>query len=264
LLQILERLPEVYDKSTIEAKDVERTPYVGVALQELGQMNKVLSAIRRDLLELQLGVNGELTMSSAMDDLAHDLYMNIVPQGWLTLAGPSIKRLGEWFEEIIMRCRELDAWVANAFNPPPTVWLGALFNPQSFLTAVMQTAARKNAWPLDKMALDCDVTRKDANEITSEPRDGAFMHGLYLEGARWDITSSCIVQSHFKVLTCQLPVVWLKPVTIDKLETFQKYRCPIYRTRMRGHTYIGTLNLRSEAASCVWILAGVALLLSNA
>ena len=36
---------------------------------------------------------------------------------------------------------------------PNVLWLGGLFNPQSLLTAIMQSMARKNEWPLDKMAL---------------------------------------------------------------------------------------------------------------
>lgn len=46
------------------------------------------------------------------------------------------------------------------------VWLAGFFNPQSFLTAIMQSTARKNEWPLDKMCLHCDVTKKSREEFT--------------------------------------------------------------------------------------------------
>jgi dynein heavy chain len=45
------------------------------------------------------------------------------------------------------------------------VWLGGLFNPQSFLTAIMQTTARRNELPLDKMCLHCDVTKKQREDF---------------------------------------------------------------------------------------------------
>lgn len=48
---------------------------------------------------------------------------------------------------------------------PPTVWLAGFFNPQSFLTAIMQQTARKNEWPLDKMCLNCDVTKKNRQDF---------------------------------------------------------------------------------------------------
>ena len=67
------------------------------------------------------------------------------------------------------------------------VWLGGLFNPQSFLTAIMQQTARKNEWPLDKMCLQCDVTKKyGKEEFSSAPREGSHVYGLFMEGARWD------------------------------------------------------------------------------
>ena len=49
---------------------------------------------------------------------------------------------------------------------PFSVWLGAFFNPASFLTAVMQTAAREAELPLDRMALLIQVTQKTSDEIT--------------------------------------------------------------------------------------------------
>lgn len=67
---------------------------------------------------------------------------------------------------------------------PATIWLGGFFNPQSFLTAIMQQTARKNEWPLDKMCLMTDVTKKQKEDFNSAPREGAYVHGLFMEGAR--------------------------------------------------------------------------------
>ena len=58
------------------------------------------------------------------------------------------------------------------------------FNPQSFLTAIMQSTARKNELPLDRMSLSCEVTKKNKDELTGPPREGANIHGLFMEGAR--------------------------------------------------------------------------------
>lgn len=49
-----------------------------------------------------------------------------------------------------------------------------------------QTTARKNEWPLDKMTLTVDVLKKSREEIAAAPREGAYLHGLFLEGSRWD------------------------------------------------------------------------------
>ena len=52
--------------------------------------------------------------------------------------------------------------------------------------SLCQAMARKNEWPLDKMCLQIDVTKKGKEEFTAPPREGAYLHGLYMEGARWD------------------------------------------------------------------------------
>ncbi|KAI9536410.1 hypothetical protein NQZ68_033669 [Dissostichus eleginoides] len=36
------------------------------------------------------------------------------------------------------------------------------------------------------MCLQCDVTKKNREDFTVLPREGAYLHGLYMEGARWD------------------------------------------------------------------------------
>ena len=46
----------------------------------------------------------------------------------------------------------------------------------------MQSTARKNELPLDRMCLVCDVTKKIIkDEFSSGPREGAYIHGLFME-----------------------------------------------------------------------------------
>lgn len=46
----------------------------------------------------------------------------------------------------------------------------------------MQTMARKNEWPLDKMCLTVDVTKKTKDDYGHPPREGAYLYGLHMEG----------------------------------------------------------------------------------
>lgn len=48
--------------------------------------------------------------------------------------------------------------------------------------AVMQTLARKNEWPLDKVNLTVDVTKKFKEDFNQPAREGAYVYGLYMEG----------------------------------------------------------------------------------
>ena len=44
----------------------------------------------------------------------------------------------------------------------------------------------------------------------SAPKDGAHIHGLYLEGASWDVKQSVLVDSKLKELHPQMPVLLIK------------------------------------------------------
>ena len=85
-----------------------------------------------------------------------------------------------WYSDLLARLKELEAWTAD-FALPSSVWLSGFFNPQSFLTAVMQSTARRKELPLDNMCLICEVTKKTREEVTQPPREGAFIHGFYME-----------------------------------------------------------------------------------
>merc|ERR1711939_726938 len=114
------------------------------------------------------------------------------------------------------------------------IFINKLFNPQSFLTAVMQTTARKNEWPLDKMTINTDVTKKtQPDDIDSAAREGAYVHGLFLEGARWDAAKGELTDPVPRELVSPLPVVLIKAVQADKREARDMYQCPVYLTTRR-------------------------------
>lgn len=159
LEDIIDKLPEEFNMTDIMSRVEERTPFIVVAYQECERMNFLLREMRRSLRELFLGLKGELTITSDMEHLEEALFYDYVPKKWTHLAYPSLMGLQSWFADLIMRYKELDNWSSD-FTLPASVWLAGFFNPQSFLTAIMQQTARKNEWPLDKMCLVCEVTKK--------------------------------------------------------------------------------------------------------
>ena len=215
-------------------------------------MNILTSEMRRSLKELDLGLKGELTITSDMEDLSISLFFDEVPPSWTKRAYASLNGLSAWYTDLLLRIKELgkdnphysdwsgftdkkipESWTSD-FNLPSSVWLPGFFNPQSFLTAIMQSTARKNELPLDKMCLVCDVTKKNKEEIGQAPREGAYIHGLYMEGARWDVNLGSIAESKLKELYPLMPVIHVKAVTQDKQEMRNLYECPVYNTRERG------------------------------
>ena len=64
----------------IMAKCEERTPYVIVCFQECDRMNTLTNEMKRSLKELDLGLKGELTITSDMEDLSSALFFDQVTQ----------------------------------------------------------------------------------------------------------------------------------------------------------------------------------------
>ena len=70
------------------------------------------------------------------------------------------------------------------------MWLSGLHLPQSYLTALVQKACRKNGWALDKCTMSTSVTDilpADTSTILMAPDVGCNVTGLYLEGSAWSI-----------------------------------------------------------------------------
>ena len=80
-------------------------------------------------------------MTSEMENLQNALYLDVVPESWARRAYPSTAGLAAWFLDLLNRIKELESWTGD-FLMPSTVWLTGFFNPQSFLTAIMQSMAR--------------------------------------------------------------------------------------------------------------------------
>ncbi|KAM9806325.1 dynein axonemal heavy chain 11 isoform 1-T1 [Syngnathus typhle] len=258
---LLDKLPDQYNMAEMLVKVAERSPYISVCLQECERMNLLLGEVRKSLDELDLGLKGELTVSSGMETLQSALFNDAVPDSWARLAYASTKTLTRWFSDIRCSCRDLDSWTQD-FVLPAVVWLSGLFNPQAFLTAILQSIARKNQWPLDKMTLTADVTKKTKDDFGHPPREGAYIHGLFIEGARWDTQSGVIAEAVLRDLTPPMPVLYVRAVPAEEQELKNTYECPVYRTKDRGSTYVWTFYLRNRQPPAKWILAGVALLLS--
>jgi len=145
------RLPENFSLFDIEARaepllKSPTAPYVIVAVQECERMNVLLSEIRRSLLELEKGLNGELNMSEAMEDLSSALSIFQVPgrnpfhkTSWEKYAWPSKRGLSSWFLDLLRRVDQFSKW-SSTLETPLSIWLPGIFNPMGVLTAIMQVS----------------------------------------------------------------------------------------------------------------------------
>lgn len=78
------------------------------------------------------------------------------------------------------------------------------------------------------------VLSRTPSEIDERPQTGCYIHGLFLEGARWDPLDFRLAESRPKELYTEMAVIWLLPVANRKAETQDFYLCPIYKTLTRA------------------------------
>lgn len=64
------------------------------------------------------------------------------------------------------------------------MWLSGLHIPESYLTALVQAACRKNGWPLDLSTLYTQVTQYSSEEeVPERPGKGNDAHGIVYDDA---------------------------------------------------------------------------------
>ena len=296
---LLERLPEQFGmvEINLRAKELlagEAGPYIVVALQECGRMNVLLSEIDKTLNDLDKGLKGQLNMTQAIEDLATAFKINQWPGRnpfskctWQKFAWASQKNLMSQFADMLARIDQLTSW-SDDLVTPVSIWLPGLFNPSSYLTAVQQVTARATGVALDKMTTETHVTSCwDHSELTEYAVEGTYIHGLYLEGARWPKgddagdpfvvsgTNCCgsLAESRLKELLPPMPVIYVKAVTIQPHWEPSPvgylrgdpsiFECPVYSTTFRGPTYVFLATLRSDVPTHKWVLGAVALMMQT-
>jgi dynein heavy chain, axonemal len=131
---------------------------------------------------------------------------------------------------------------------PAVVWISGLFNPMSYLTAIMQVTARAAMLPLDDMCLITEVSNtKDINEYPTFADQGAYINGFFLEGAGWELgrggEQGYLTEMQLKELHPVLPIVHVTAIPASKRNKKGVYDCPVYTTSMRGPTIVFTAGL---------------------
>ena len=126
-------LLEKFEEKNFDVEDLiknldEIGPYQNVFIQEMDVMNVLLAEIRRSIKELQLGFDGELTMSEAMEELMMALYLDRVPASWAKRAWPSRMSLRVWVKNFSDRLFQLEEWMNNPSEIPKVTWLSGLVN----------------------------------------------------------------------------------------------------------------------------------------
>uniref|UniRef100_A0A6E8V0M9 Dynein heavy chain 10, axonemal n=1 Tax=Anopheles coluzzii TaxID=1518534 RepID=A0A6E8V0M9_ANOCL len=259
-VDILKKLPKPFDIWRVKrAYQVNITPICVVLLQELERYNRLIQRMEHTLHQLRKALAGEIGMDAVLDNVAHALFNGQLPDDWRKLAPATCKQLGDWIEHL---SQQYKYWSVS--GEPLVMWLSGLHIPESYLTALVQIACRKNNWPLDRSTLFTSVTRfQREDEIEERPEAGCYVTGLYLQGARWDPENRCLTRSTPKVLVEPLPVLSIVPIETHRLKLQNTFRTPVYTTSERrnamGVGLVFEADLRTEEHTSLWVLQGVCL-----
>ncbi|PNH00452.1 Dynein-1-beta heavy chain, flagellar inner arm I1 complex, partial [Tetrabaena socialis] len=230
-------------------------------LQEVERYNSLLVTVRRSCVELQRGIRGLVVMSADLDMVFDALYSAKVPAAWLRTY-PSLKPLGPWTRDLLTRIEQLATWVEETY--PRVYWLSGFTYPTGFLTAVLQTTARKSSVPIDTLSFEFSIINLDEREITAPPKEGVYIKGLFLEGAGWDFENGCLCEPNPMELIVPMPILLFRPVENKKRTAKGVYVCPLYLYPVRTGTrerpsFMINVDLRSGTADPDhWIMRGTA------
>ncbi|XP_045475837.1 dynein axonemal heavy chain 3 [Harmonia axyridis] len=265
---ILEKIPPQFDILDVSEKfPVMYSNSMNTVLrQELIRFNRLIAVVVRTLRDMVKAVKGLVVMSSELEEVTNSLVIGKVPDAWASKSYPSLKPLGSYVTDLLLRLKVFQDWIAQ--GPSNVFWLSGFYFTQSFLTGVLQNFSRKKKLPIDWIHFEFYTTgyESDTKDI---PEIGVYTKGLFLEGARWDRELMMLNESYPKILFDVVPIMWLKPAVKAEYNPPPHYDCPVYKTSARrgvlsttGHStnFVMFTTFDSDQPQNHWINRGVACL----
>jgi len=251
--------------------------------QELQRMQRVISLVRKTLVDVIDAIDGIIIMTPFLLDAVNAIYDGKVPNKWLyDPSGAEISwlllKLSTWMDSLTKRNDQLNTWLK--YGRPQTFWLGGFFNPQGFLTAMKQEVTRmhkgpapgapgrgadkdKEAWSLDDVIYHTVVKEHNFEQIKDPQSEGVYVRELYLESSTWG--KGGLEDPPEKKNFYPLPLLYVTAITKKKGGDTDKmsnsYSCPVYKYPRRTDKYlIFRVNLECGTKQpSFWKLRGVAL-----
>lgn len=223
-----EKLPELIDRFALKQKvkgDMDN-PLNIVLQQEVERYQSIIELVSADLGALVLGLKGDVAITPYLENLLSNIELNTVPAVWAK-GYFTMKPLSNWFDDLGQRYAFFNDWATG--RAPYVFWIGAFTFPTGFTTCLLQKYARKaNSAPIDQLTFEFTPMNRPPHEIQENPKDGAYVMKLYLEGAKWDHDTNALCEPNVMELSVMMPVLWFKPITMTKKPPANMYACPAY------------------------------------
>ena len=221
--------------------------------------------MRSTLKNLQKALGGEIGMSGDLDMLATALFNGLLPAAWAKMTAATEKTLGSWILWFQRRYEQYVEWVE--VGEPAVIWLSGLHIPETYTAALVQTACRDKGWPLDKSTLYTEVTPfVEADEVTEKLEHGAYIEGLYLEGASVGPRAVHAPAPRSQGARHRTSHPAGDSHRASKLKLQNTFKTPVYVTQSRrnamGVGLVFEADLATDEHSSHWTLQGVALTLN--
>lgn len=123
-----------------------------VLVQEIDRYNISLKILHDSLVNLSKAIKGLVVMSEQLEEVFKALLTNVVPNLWAKKSFLSIKPLPNYIVDFQRRVEFIQNWARN--GALRSYWLSGFYFPQSFLTGLLQTHARKRVLPIDSLKID--------------------------------------------------------------------------------------------------------------
>lgn len=265
--QLQEQIPLELDYATLRYKmSKDSDPLSVVLVQEVSRYNALLQVIRDSLFKLDRAIKGLDLITSELEVIMQSFAENKVPEMW-SFAYFSLKPLGSWVRDLTERYGFFTEWVQSGAHT--CFWISSFTFPNAFTTALMQRYSRKSGMPsIDKLDFDYSPMNRSISDFVEPAKDGAYVYGLYLEGAKWEEEKSHLCEPEVMELFVMMPVIHFKPIPKRSKALQNVYECPTYYYPIRKGTdsresflFMIDLKLGEENAE-FWIKRGTALLMS--
>uniref|UniRef100_A0A803SX01 Dynein axonemal heavy chain 6 n=1 Tax=Anolis carolinensis TaxID=28377 RepID=A0A803SX01_ANOCA len=226
---------------------------------------------QNSLQTLNKAIAGFVVMSEEMERVYQSFLNNQVPTLWANKAYPSLKPLGGWVKDLVLRIAFLDVSIQTIHTGVYCVFISGFLDCLLCLfyilyilclSGTLQNHARKYNLPIDELSFNYNVIPLPS------PEDGVLVHGMFMDASRWDDEEMVIEDALPRQMNPVLPVVHFEPHQ-NYEPSPSLYHAPLYKTGARagtlsttGHStnFVVTVLLPSKRPSDYWISKGSALL----
>merc|ERR1711907_456362 len=174
-------------------------------------------------------MGGTVVMTTDLLEDLNSVFDARVPRKWTHDASGAevswlMPNLGGWFTGLLDRRQMLNTWLENGRQAMKSYRLTAFTNAQGFLTGMRQEVTRqhkkeKEPWALDDVVSHTQILQQDLERVKEPPEEGQNIHGLFMEGARWNRVDQRMDESEAKKLFVAMPVILVTATTMRELKS---------------------------------------------